>query len=238
MFTGELSAPLLDPVLRLTKLLASPDDIPTLAPLVTREILYRLLKSPDVLILGANGQLARNTTKFLLDRTTAHLTLYLRRSNRLRNPAPDRVTMVDADVLDRTALRAAMHGQDVVYANLVGEMAAQAEAIVDAMNAAGVRRLIFITSTGIYREVPGDTYSRMLDPYRHAAEVIEASNLDYTLLRPGSFTRDEAIEYRLTQKGEQFRVRDVSMNSLSDLIVKLATTPAMGVRCSLGVSRV
>ncbi|WP_082568428.1 AraC family transcriptional regulator [Rhizobacter sp. Root1221] len=47
MFTGELSASLLDPLLRLTKLLASPEDIPTLAPLITREILYRLLKSPD-----------------------------------------------------------------------------------------------------------------------------------------------------------------------------------------------
>jgi AraC-like DNA-binding protein len=47
IFTGELSTALLEPVLRLTKLLESPDDVPALAPLVTREILYRLLKSPD-----------------------------------------------------------------------------------------------------------------------------------------------------------------------------------------------
>ena len=41
-----------------------------------------------VLILGANGQLARNTTKFFLERTDARLTLYLRRASRLRTPDP------------------------------------------------------------------------------------------------------------------------------------------------------
>ncbi len=46
-----------------------------------------------ILILGANGQLARNTTKFLLERTDARLTLYLRQASRLRNPDPDRVTI-------------------------------------------------------------------------------------------------------------------------------------------------
>jgi AraC-like DNA-binding protein len=47
IFTGELSTTLLDPLLRLTKLLASPEDVSALSPLITREILYRLLKSPD-----------------------------------------------------------------------------------------------------------------------------------------------------------------------------------------------
>lgn len=47
IFTGELSTTLLDPVLRLTKLLDTPEDIPALAPLITREILYRLMRSPD-----------------------------------------------------------------------------------------------------------------------------------------------------------------------------------------------
>ena len=47
IFTGELTATLLDPVLRLIKLLDAPGDISTLAPLAMREILYRLLTSPD-----------------------------------------------------------------------------------------------------------------------------------------------------------------------------------------------
>ena len=47
IFTGELSPTLLDPVLRLVKLLDSPEDIGALAPLITREILYRVLRSAD-----------------------------------------------------------------------------------------------------------------------------------------------------------------------------------------------
>ena len=190
-----------------------------------------------VLILGAHGQLARHTTPFFLKRTNAYLTLYLRRVSRLKNPDPERVTVVEGDVLDRNTLLAAMRGQDVVYANLAGAMAQQARAIVDAMHAMGLRRLIFVSSMGIYGEVPGEKYRSVLDPYRDAAAVIEASDLAYTILRPGWFTQDEAIDYRLTQKGEPFIGHDVSLNSLSDLIVKLAMAPTLEVRHSVGVSR-
>ena len=191
----------------------------------------------NVLILGANGQLARNTTRVFLRDTDARLTLYLRRASRLGNPDPARVKVVEGDVLDRPTLTAAMKGQDVVYANLAGPMKQQAACIVDAMHATGVTRLIFISSMGIYGEIPGERYRSVLDPYRDSAAVIEASDLEYTILRPGWFTRDEEVAYQITQKGEPFRGHDVSLNSVSDLIVKLAVTPGKETRRSLGVSR-
>jgi uncharacterized protein YbjT (DUF2867 family) len=193
---------------------------------------------PKILILGANGQLARNTTPFFLKQPDVQLTLYLRRANRLKNPDPSRVSILEGDVLDGNSLTAAMQGQDVVYANLAGAMELQARGIVNAMHATGVKRLIFISSMGIYGEVPGEKYSSVLDPYRDSAAVIEASDLDYTILRPGWFTHDNEINYQITQKGEQFKGHDVSLNSLSDLIVKLALSPTLEVRRSLGVSRV
>jgi uncharacterized protein YbjT (DUF2867 family) len=162
--------------------------------------------------------------------------LYLRRVNRLVNPDPLRVTVVEGDVLEKKTLMGAMRGQDVVYANLAGDMAHQASAIVDAMHATGVKRLIFISSMGIYGEVPGEKYRSVLDPYRDAAAVIEASDVDYTILRPGWFTQDDTVVYRITQKGEAFVGHDVSLNSLADLIVKLALSPGLHTRCSLGVS--
>ena len=190
----------------------------------------------NVLILGANGQLARNTTRVFLRDTDVQLTLYLRRASRLRNPDPSRVTIAEGDVVDMSTLTEAMKGRDVVYANLSGEMKQQAECIVTAMNHAGLKRLIFISSMGIYGEVPGERYRSVLDPYRDSAVIIEGSDLDYTILRPGWFTHDEAIAYQITQKGEPFKGHDVSLNSLSDLIVKLALTPGMEIRRSLGVS--
>jgi uncharacterized protein YbjT (DUF2867 family) len=190
-----------------------------------------------VLILGANGRLARNTTGVFLRDTDAKLTLYLRRASRLSNPDPDRVTIVEGDVLDLPTLEAATQGQDVVYANLAGAMKQQAERIVQAMHATGLERLIFVSSMGIYGEVPGERYRSVLDPYRDSAAVIEASDLDFTILRPGWFTREEAIDYHITQKGEPFKGHEVSLNSVSDLIVRLASTPGMENRRSLGVSR-
>jgi len=191
----------------------------------------------NVLILGANGQLARNTTRVFLRDTDAKLTLYLRRASRLKNPDPARVRIVEGDVLDLTVIEAAMKGQDVVYANLAGDMKRQAERIIEAMHAAGLKRLIFISSMGIHGEVPGERYRSVLEPYRDSAATIEASDLDYTILRPGWFTHDDEIVYEMTQKGEPFKGHDVSLNSLSDLIVKLALTPGLESRHSVGVSR-
>ena len=191
----------------------------------------------NVLVLGANGQLARNTTRWFLQRTDARLTLYLRRASRLCNPDPARTRIVEGDVLDSATLERAMKGQDVVYANLAGPMKRQAECIIEAMRATGTKRLIFISSMGIYGEVPGERYRSVLDPYRDSAAVIEASDLDYTILRPGWFASDEEVAYHLTQKGQPFKGHDVSLNSLSELIVKLAITPGWESRRSLGVSR-
>ena len=118
---------------------------------------------PQILILGANGQLARNTTSFFLKQPDVQLTLYLRRANRLKTPDPSRVAIVEGDVLNVETLKKVMQGQDVVYANLAGAMEQQARGIVNAMHATGVKRLIFISSMGIYGEVPGERYSSVLD---------------------------------------------------------------------------
>lgn len=194
------------------------------------------LRPTRVLVLGAAGSLARVAIDRLLEEPNLQLTLYLRRATRLARLASTRVRVVEGDVLDAAALTAAMRGHDVVYANLAGPMARMAETVVAAMHATGVRRLIFVSSMGIYDEVPGQRYRAVLDPYRDSAAVVEASDLDYTVLRPAWFTDDPTVDYALTQKGEPFRGGSVSRASLADLITKLCTTPGFGVRRSLGVS--
>lgn len=189
-----------------------------------------------VLILGANGQVARHTVPVFLRETDAQLTLFLRRAQRLPNPDPARCTVVEGDVLDQPALTKAMEGQDAVFTSLSGDMARQARIIIAAMKEAGLRRLIFISSMGIYGEVPGERYRSILDPYRDSAAVIEASELDYTVLRPGWFTRDKRRDYQLTHKGQPFVGHDVALDSLAEIIMKLATTPGLHVGESLGVS--
>jgi uncharacterized protein YbjT (DUF2867 family) len=193
-----------------------------------------------VLILGAHGQIARVATNLFLARSDAQLTLFLRDARRLRGIGDSkRVRLVEGDVMDTEALRAAMAGQEVVYANLSGDLESQARNIVASMHAAGVRRLIFISSMGIYDEVPGQLYDSILDPYRNAARVIENSDLDYTIVRPAWLNNRDGIAYSTTQKGELFANPGavVSRKSVADLVVKLALTSGAGVRNSLGVHK-
>jgi uncharacterized protein YbjT (DUF2867 family) len=195
------------------------------------------LNLTNVLILGANGQIARYAIDLFLNETDAQLMLYLRNSHRLRNIDSNRVRVIEGDVLDIEKSKEAMIGQDVVYANLAGDLEQMAKNIVEAMDATGVKRLIFISSMGIYDEVPGEKYGSILDPYRRSAEIIEASDLDYTILRPAWLTDQDEIDYETTQKGEPFKGRVVSRKSVADLVVKLALSPELEVRRSLGVNK-
>jgi uncharacterized protein YbjT (DUF2867 family) len=191
----------------------------------------------NVLILGANGGIARVATDLFLEETDARLTLYQRNARRVKHHNAARVRVVEGDVLDTVKLKEAMTGQDVVYANLAGDLETMARTVVKAMGAADVRRLIWISSMGIYDEVPGQRYRSVLDPYRDSARVIESSDLDYTILRPAWFTDAAEIDYETTQKGEPFRGGIVSRKSVAALVVKLAMSPGLEVRRSLGVSK-
>jgi uncharacterized protein YbjT (DUF2867 family) len=149
------------------------------------------------------------------------------------------VRVIEGDVLDAKTLDAAMAGQDCVYANLSGRMEEQARSIIKAMHKAGVKRLIFISSMGIYEEVPGERYRSILDPYRDSARAIEDSDLDYTIIRPEWLNDRDEVDYDTTQKGEPFKnpSATVSRKSVADLVVKLATTPGLETRKSLGVHK-
>ena len=194
----------------------------------------------NILILGANGQIARVAIDLFLKHINARLTLYLRNARRLKlSGQADRVRVVEGDVLDTKTLEAAMAGQDVVYANLAGELEQQARCIVKAMEKTGVKRLIFVSSMGIYDEVPGERFGSILDPYRKSASLIEASGLDYTILRLAWLNNRDEIDYATTPKGEPFKnpSEQVSRKSVADLVVKLAMTPRLEIRSSLGVHR-
>jgi AraC-like DNA-binding protein len=69
LYVNRLTAPMLDAVLRLLRLLTTPDDIPILAPLIKREILYRLLR---------NGQGARLRQMALQDSQTQRVAKAIR----------------------------------------------------------------------------------------------------------------------------------------------------------------
>ncbi|MBV8834105.1 MAG: SDR family oxidoreductase [Acidobacteriaceae bacterium] len=181
----------------------------------------------NVLILGAGGQIARWVIEMLGSSKDVHLTLYLRHARKLKGKTPPNAKIVEGDVLDRKILDPALVLQDVVYANLTGEdLAEQAKSIITSMQDAGVKRLIFIASLGIYDEIPGKfgEWNRReigpyLPPFRKAADLIEASGLDYTILRPAWLTDEDEISYETTGRHDPFKGTEVSRKSVAALVV-------------------
>ena len=193
----------------------------------------------NVLILGATGTLGSAARTELLEKTNGHLTLFSRHAGSLAAD-PARETAISGSVDNPADLAHALKGQDVVFAALSGDMAGFARHIVTAMDKAGVTRLLFISSMGIYGEVPASmggtpgVVSPVLRPYREAADVIEASDLDYTVIRPGWFVPGPA-RYEITRKGQPFGGHDVTVSSIADLVRRIVDDTSLYSRQSVGI---
>ena len=170
--------------------------------------------------------------------------LFLRNAGRLSAPNGNQ-TVVEGDATDGAAVSKALYGVDVVYANLAGgTIEAQASTVVNAMEHSSCHRLVWISTLGIYDEVPGafgrlnnTTLGNYLTTYAAAAKVIEDSQLDYTIIRPAWLTDKTVVDYELTQKGTPFKGTEVSRSSVADLVAKIIEHPETHVRESLGVNQ-
>jgi uncharacterized protein YbjT (DUF2867 family) len=186
-----------------------------------------------VLIIGASGSLAKYVIEELLMRKNVHLTLFVRNKSRLRNHNLQGLRVVEGNVMNYQTLKSAVIGQEIVYVNLVGNLEAMAKNIVKAMQETSVKRIIAISSIGIY-----DTPLRsVLQPYLKLADVIEASGLDYTILRPDWFTNADEIDYEITRKGEPEKGTAVSRKSIATFIAELTDTPERYNCENLGIAK-
>ncbi|WP_409043387.1 NAD(P)H-binding protein [Latilactobacillus sakei] len=199
-----------------------------------------------VLILGAHGKIAQLTRAQLLAKTDAQLVLFLRKANRLTIQDQQREQLVEGDASQQADLVQAMKGVTVVYANLAGaNIEAQAKAVVSAMKAAGVKRLIWISTLGIYDEVPGaygQWNHQMLDDgylptYAAAAKVIETSELAFTIIRPAWLSDKDEIDYEITHRTDAFKGTEVSRKSVAAEVVRLIQNPTEAVGDSLGLNK-
>ena len=187
----------------------------------------------NVIILGASGNIARHVIDILVKRDEINLTLFLRDGRRLRNKDVSRCRIIEGDVVNYSQLKEAVRGQAIVYANLSGELEAMARDIVKAMDENGAKKLIFISSIGIY-DIP---LRAVLKPYRKAADVIEGSDLEYTILRPTWFTDVNEVDYETTRKGEPEKGSVISQRSLATLISTIIEFPEKYIRENLGVNK-
>lgn len=157
-----------------------------------------------ILVLGATGGTGREVVTQAL--AGGHgVTVLVRDPKRL--PAPERVRVVTGDLrADPESLRTATAGQDAVISTLGvggslksgGLIAYAVPVILQAMTAAGVRRLVFTSALGVgdtWRDVPllPSIMMRLLlrDLYADKAAgeaLLRQSTLDWTLVHPVMLT--------------------------------------------------
>jgi uncharacterized protein YbjT (DUF2867 family) len=89
------------------------------------------------------------------------------------------VEWVIGDLSDPEALTSALHGVDALV-NIASLGFGHAETIIRSAEEAGVKRGIFISTTAIFTQLNAGSKSVRLA----AEEAIQASGLDYTILRP------------------------------------------------------
>src|SRR5699024_1964596 len=198
----------------------------------------------SVLILGANGAVSKAAINSFLENTSYTLRLFLRDANILPYYASDRIRVREDDATNFEDVNHAMEDVDIVFASLSGELDKEASNIVKAMEQNKVDRLIFVAALGIYNEVPGE-FGQWVDEqirdylpvYRKAADNIENSNINYTILRPACLTDTHEIDYEITHETDQFKGTEVARKSVAAVAVNIAKKPKLYSKDNIRISK-
>lgn len=195
----------------------------------------------NVLIIGATGKIGGAVRQTLLKETEDELTLFSKDAAQLTTEPSE--TAFAGDINNEPELDRAMKDKDVVVVAVSDRVDEAAQNVIKAMDKNKVSRLIFITTMGIYNEIPKSIGVENLkdnpdlQSYRDAADLVEQSDLDYTIVRPGKLTNG-SVNYEITKKGEPFGARDVSMNSIADFVKTAIHNDRYYAQESVGLSTI
>lgn len=144
----------------------------------------------SIVVTGATGHLGRLIVEALLRDGTpaAEIVAAGRTIEKLDDLAAQGVRVARIDYTDAASLATAFEGAEqvmLVSGSEVGQRFPQHKAVIDAAKAAGVRRVV-------YTSAPGATTSALILAPEHKTteEYLEASGLDYTILRNGWYTEN------------------------------------------------
>jgi putative NADH-flavin reductase len=184
-----------------------------------------------LLLLGATGNTGKQLLRQALE-LNYEVTVLVRDPSKLP-PANPKMKVLVGNVLDKSILTEAVQGKDAVISALgVGEslksnnlISEAVQVLIPAMNAAGVKRLVFLSAFGV-----GETYNLaslfqkiafrtvLKDIYADKAqadEQIRNSNLEWTLVLPTKLTNGSASgKYKA---GEKLKAGGFPMVSRADL---------------------
>jgi uncharacterized protein YbjT (DUF2867 family) len=167
-----------------------------------------------ILLLGANGRTGRQLLSRALDQGDA-VTAVVRAEDRLADVKHERLKVHVGSATDPEVLAALVPGHDVVVSTLGPRRPTKAAsaiydesaaAIVEAMQAAEVRRLIVTSSALLFPEqtlsgrILKVLVSNIVGAATRMEDQIRASNLDWTIARTGFLNDDNASTYQTSDR--------------------------------------
>ena len=196
----------------------------------------------NILLLGATGTFGKSFAKKLLLDTDYNLTLVSRNVKDMYKDSK-RQNVINADATNIEELKKVIKNQDIVYCAISGEqLPIVAANIVKCIS--GEQRLIFMGAVGIYNEIPDeldgkDNVDNNIDqvPNRDAVDVIEKSNVRYTILRPGYLRDGLEDDYVITKKGELAKGYITTIQSVEKVVLEIMKNNDLYLKESISITK-
>lgn len=191
-------------------------------------------------ILGATGRTGSQLVELSLQHGHS-VTAFVRSPQKLASDRPG-LTVIQGSPSDVAAMAKAMAGHDAVFSALapgVSEtftspskrtwtMAGHTASIVEAMEQAGVKRLLAFSSAGLFPDQ--SLFVRMLSfPARHhmadlkaMEDVVQTSQLDWTILRPTWMGAGASEAYRVATEALPEKSRAMHFRGLARFMMDAA----------------
>ena len=194
----------------------------------------------NIAILGATGKFGRTFTAKLLTNPQYNLTL-------LSKSASDsfednyRITASNIDATNMKDLKESLKNQDIVVCAISGE---DLPDIAQNLTEISITRLIVMSSVGIYNELANGNGSEFNVengptqlPNCKTCEIIEKSELNYTILRLGYLKYGKEDDYIITKKGEAPKGYCTTIQSVEKIILEIIEKPELYLRESISITK-
>ncbi|MGW5644677.1 NAD(P)-dependent oxidoreductase [Saccharopolyspora sp. NPDC003752] len=196
-----------------------------------------------ITIFGATG----GTGKHLLEQACAaghEVTAVVRDPARFAHDHPG-LTVVTADVMDPAAIRPHVAGRDAVISAIGSRdlkpttiQTDSTRSILDAMAAAGARRFLVVSNCGMLSDGDGPVTKHVVKPILwrilrnpwtdmgHMEEVVRASGLDWTIIRPPQLTNGPRTgRYRTAVDRNVRGAKRISRANVADCLLRELADP-------------
>ncbi|MEU6267728.1 NAD(P)-dependent oxidoreductase [Saccharopolyspora shandongensis] len=196
-----------------------------------------------ITIFGATG----GTGKHLLEQacTAGHeVTAVVRDPARLDYAHPG-LTVVTADVMDAAAIQPHVAGRDAVISAIGSRdlkpttiQTDSTRSILDAMTAVGARRFLVVSNCGMLSDGDGPVTRHVVKPILwrvlrnpwtdmgHMEEVVRASGLDWTIIRPPQLTNGPRTgRYRTAVDRNVRGAKRISRANVADCLLRELADP-------------